>query len=306
MTETKTTPNAVATSAPKPPLLTGGKIAAIIPHDFDSAYRIANIIVKSGMAPKSLDTPEKACVAIMHGLELGLTPMASLQSIAVVNGMPTIYGDGMIALVRSSGLLEDIIETFEEDKDGPTIAVCKVKRIGQSSWVVHSFTRAEALKAGLWRKQGPWTQYPRRMMQMRARSWALRDAFADVLRGLHSAEEMMDVTESGSATTAPPEPRRSDYVQSADAGHDQETGEIQEIGQAATETVDRPWKMPDDIIGQDPRMKVVRAQFNDQAETVAEVDAIATEHAEFIAKLGTKRAGFEKEIADRKLTLGGQ
>ena len=42
----------------------------------------------------------------------GFTPMAALQSIAVVNGMPTIYGDGMLALVRASGLLEDIIETI--------------------------------------------------------------------------------------------------------------------------------------------------------------------------------------------------
>lgn len=321
MTETKTAV-AVTTPTPKPPLLTGGKIAAIIPQDFDSAYRIANIIVKSGMAPKSLDTPEKACVAIMHGLELGLTPMAALQSIAVVNGMPTIYGDGLLALVRASGLLEDILETVEDDKDGPTIAVCKVKRVGQSSWTVHAFTRPQAMKAGLWRKQGPWTQYPQRMMQMRARSWALRDAFADVLRGLTTTEEaadMVDVTAAGSATTAPPEPRRSDYVHSGESTHDPETGEVQDTGQAATSPAAAgsdskpeaasapasPWKMPDDIAGQEARMKYVRAQFNDQAETVDEIDAIRAEHAEFIAKLGSKRAAFEKEIADRRLMLGG-
>jgi hypothetical protein len=53
---------------------------------------------------------------------------------------------------------------------------------------------AEAKKAGLWGKGGPWTQYPRRMLQMRARGFALRDAFPDVLRGLVTAEEAADYT----------------------------------------------------------------------------------------------------------------
>jgi hypothetical protein len=219
---------------PKPPLVGGGRIAAIVPQDIESVFRLAQVVHAAGMAPKSLDSVEKCTVAIMHGLEVGFTPMAALQSIAVVNGMPSIWGDGMLALVRSSGLLEDIIETIDDDKDGPTIAVCKVKRKGSPSWVVQSFTRPQAMKAGLWKKVGPWTQYPHRMMQFRARSWALRDTFPDVLRGLASAEEaieMVDITTQGSATTAPPEPRRSDFVfagngKEPDPPHDSQIGEV--------------------------------------------------------------------------------
>ena len=48
------------------------------------------------------------------------------------------------------------------------------------------------LKAGLWAKSGPWTQYPKRMMQMRARGFALRDKFADALGGLITVEEAQD------------------------------------------------------------------------------------------------------------------
>jgi hypothetical protein len=58
------------------------------------------------MAPESLDTLEKVMVAILHGLEVGLTPMNALQSIAVINGRPTIWGDGAVGLIRASGLLE--------------------------------------------------------------------------------------------------------------------------------------------------------------------------------------------------------
>jgi hypothetical protein len=195
----------------KPPLIAGGQIAAIIPNSFESAFRMAQVIVAAKMAPASLDTPEKACVAILHGLEVGLTPMAALQSIAVINGMPTIYGDGMLALVRASGLLEEIIEDVEvDDKGEPTIATCKVKRRGEAQWAISSFTRPEAQRAGLWNKAGPWQQYRPRMMKMRARSWALRDKFADILRGLHMAEEALDMGSVSIAPARPPEPRRSD------------------------------------------------------------------------------------------------
>ena len=50
-----------------------------------------------------------------------------------------------------------------------------------------------AKKASLWTKPGPWQQYPDRMLQMRARGFALRDTFADVLRGLISREEAEDM-----------------------------------------------------------------------------------------------------------------
>lgn len=296
--------------APKPPLVSGGKIAAIVPQDMDAAWRLATMVVKAGMAPKSLSTVEQCTVAILHGLEVGFTPMAALQSIAVVNGMPSIWGDGMIALVRSSGLLEDIIETIEDDKEGPTIAVCKVKRVGSPSWVVQSFTRPQAMKAGLWRKQGPWTQYPQRMMQMRARSWALRDAFPDVLRGLTSAEEagdMVDVTDRGSATTAPPEPRRSDYVfkggsqpaQTTEVDeqpeHDPETGVIGDQGK-------KTWKLADTIVGQQAKLSAIHDLLG-MAEIKSEVDEIEAEHKEFLDKLGRQKSDTMYAFASRKAEL---
>ena len=307
----------------KAPLVGGNKIAAIVPTDFESAWRLATVVHGANMAPKSLDSVEKCTVAILHGLELGLTPMAALQSIAVVNGMPTIFGDGMIALVRASGLMEDLIETVESDAQGPTVAVCKVKRRDQSSWVVHAFTRAEAMKAGLWKKQGPWMQYPQRMMQMRARSWALRDAFADVLRGLHSAEEagdMVDITGRGTATTAPPEPRRSDYVHAGtvtdvaetqatgDAGdHDPETGEIQADKPAADlqtqETRGTQWR-PEGA-GQEAITKAIVALIKD-AKTVADLDAIDAANEDRRKKFTqANRATITIAMDDKREDLGG-
>ena len=155
-------------------------------RSFDELGRFCKAVVNSGLAPKGFNSPEAVMVAVQHGLELGLPPMQALQSIAVVNGKPVIYGDAALALATSHPAFLDIEETVEGN-----VATCVVKRCDRSA-VVRTFSEADAKKAGLWGKAGPWQQYPNRMLQMRARSWALRDAFPDALRGLGIREEVAD------------------------------------------------------------------------------------------------------------------
>lgn len=186
-----------------PALQAGGSVKAIVPQDFDGAWRIALAVTNAGMAPKGLESPEKAMVAIMHGLEVGMTPMAALQSIAVVNGRPTIWGDGAIGLVRGSGKCEWIKERMDGEGDN-MVAICEVKRKAEADPIRGTFSVSDAKKAGLWGKTGPWTQYPKRMLSMRARAFALRDGFADVLRGLGIAEEVEDYQPIRDVT--PPKP----------------------------------------------------------------------------------------------------
>ena len=188
--------NQIAERPSKPALTSGGSISAIVPQSIEEAYRIANAVVSAGMAPRSLDTPEKAMVAIMHGLEIGMTPMAAMQSIAVVNGFPTIWGDGALGLVRGSGVMEWIKEWAEGEGNGYT-AHCSVKRKGEPEAITRSFSWDDAKAAGLLGKKGPWENYRARMFQMRARSYALRDGFADILRGLRIREEVEDYQHVG-------------------------------------------------------------------------------------------------------------
>ncbi len=192
---------------PKTPLMAGATPKALVPVDFDGAFRIANVVHRAGMAPKTLNTLEKVMVAILHGLEVGLTPMNALQSIAVINGRPTIWGDGAIGLIRASGLLEWMKESFEGEGEN-LVAVCIVKRKGEPQPVRGEFSWKDAKKANLLAKDGPWQTYPRRMMQMRAR-WPLRDVFADVLKGLSLREEVEDMERKDApAVEAQPERRR--------------------------------------------------------------------------------------------------
>jgi hypothetical protein len=131
--------------------------------------------------------------------------MQALQNIAVINGKPSVYGDAAMALVQASPVCEDIEEYFDGEGTPNPVAVCVAKRKGRKP-VVAKFSVEDAKRAGLWGKQGPWQAYPKRMMQMRARGFALRDAFPDVLKGLITAEEAQDdPTEERSA----PAPKKS-------------------------------------------------------------------------------------------------
>ena len=175
----------------KSKLSAGGSVAAIVPQDAEQAYRMAQMIANSGIAPPDMRSPEKIVAAIFQGLEVGLKPLQAVQSIAIVNGRPCIWGDAALGLVMGSGMLETIEERIEGTGDGMR-AICRVKRSNNSVDTERSFSVEDAKCANLWGKQGPWKQYPKRMLQMRARSWALRDAFADVLKGLGIREEIRD------------------------------------------------------------------------------------------------------------------
>jgi hypothetical protein len=158
-------------------------------NTLDEALRIAEIIAKSSFCPKAfVGKPGDVLVCMQMGKEVGLKPLQSLQNIAVINGRPSLWGDGMLAVCRQASNFDYIHETFDEVS---MTATCKAKRHGEPE-VVRTFSRKDAEVARLWGKEGPWKNYPNRMLQMRARGFCLRDAFADALRGIISSEEADD------------------------------------------------------------------------------------------------------------------
>lgn len=157
------------------------------PQTFDQALTFSNYLADSEMVPKDFrGKPGNCLIAIQWGMEIGLKPLQALQNIAVINGRPCLWGDAVIALARNSPVCEYIVE----EDDGHT-ATCRVKRRGEPEQA-RTFSMADAKTAGLAGKQGPWQQYPKRMRQMRARAFAIRDVFPDSLKGLPIAEEVMD------------------------------------------------------------------------------------------------------------------
>ncbi len=161
---------------------------SLAPRTLAEAMEFSKLVSQSGIVPKDYQgKPSNVLVAVQWGMELGLAPMQAMQNIAVINGRPSIWGDAMLAICQGHPEFEGMDEEVTEEG-----AKCTVKRRNRSP-ITQEFTKHDALTAGLLNKQGPWKQYPKRMMQMRARAFALRDAFADALKGIQMAEEVQDI-----------------------------------------------------------------------------------------------------------------
>jgi hypothetical protein len=206
--------------------------------------------------------------------------MQSLQSIAVINGRPTIWGDAALALVQSSPVCEYVREYTEGDGDSLT-AVCEVQRRGYPQPTVARFSVADAKTAKLWGKRGrdgqdtPWVTHPKRMLELRARGFALRNAFADALRGLITAEEAQDYPTP--ATTI--EPAR------------------QAVHQPEIRTT------PDDVAD----VRAGRVVLNPKTKPDASLDVaararLAIGSAASVEKLDDMRRLIDQRLADRALT----
>jgi hypothetical protein len=195
---------------------------SLAPQSWGEAMQFSEMMAKSDMVPAAFKgKPANIMVCVQWGAELGLGPLQALQNIAVINGRPTLWGDAALALVRGHPACMGVSEGVEGDGDARH-GWCEVARKGERAQR-RTFSVADAKKAGLYGKAGPWQQYPDRMMQLRARGFAIRDVFPDALRGVITAEEARDM---------PPEPRE---VQSTVVDEPRPAGDLRTYAQTLTQ-----------------------------------------------------------------------
>lgn len=181
-------------------LESGGEVAPIVPRTVNEVGQVVDQIVSAGMVPSGLvgrtdkETRAKLVIAVMKGLEVGFAPLTAVANIMVVNNRASVWGDALPALAQRSGEFAGMKEHYEgEPLSDARTAVCELYRKGIEQPCIRRFSLADAKRAKLYPSKGPWLQYPDRMLQMRARSWAFRDLFADCLMGLSVAEEAQDL-----------------------------------------------------------------------------------------------------------------
>lgn len=244
----------------------GGSGFAMQPQNLDEAMRLASMLAHSNMVPKAYQGKEQdTLVAMMMGSELGLNPIQALQNVAVINGKPAIYGDALLALVQSHPKFGGQEESFDE---AAMTATCTVWRKGDPSKHTVTFSQADAQKAGLWGKQGPWSQYPKRMLMWRARGYALRDKFADALGGLITVEEARDISEERDVTPRQEPPAAKALPHYPAESFDANFAKWQAAIEAGKAT-------PEQIIAKVSSRGVLTAEQRQQIENIAQPEEVA-------------------------------
>lgn len=152
-------------------------------------WTIAQMYHRAGMIPNGVKSPAQLMIILTAGAELGFGPTWALKNVASFNGQAMVHSDGPVSLVLRSGLMEWQQSGFEGKSNTDDYrAWFEVKRKGIEHPVRREFSVGDAKAAGLWGKS-IWKNYPTRMLMMRARAYALRDLFADVLGGIGILEE---------------------------------------------------------------------------------------------------------------------
>lgn len=146
---------------------------------------------------------------MLKGLELGMEPMAALASIDLISGTPCLDGQGQLALIYRSGLLEDI----QIDSDNTQCTVT-MKRKGLSPHT-ETFTMdmARAMKTKEYRngssveislsEKSNWKSMPAVMLKWRAVAACARMVFPDIVGGLYTQEEIGSSREDIELTVTP-------------------------------------------------------------------------------------------------------
>jgi hypothetical protein len=191
-----------------------------------------------------------------YGRTLGITPLAALTGIHVIEGKPSASSGLIGALVRQAG------HKLRVKGDGRT-ATAQIIRADDPEWTYEcTWDLERAEQAGLcqikngkpWArdrngKPTAWEKYPAAMLKARAITEVARDACEDVLFGLHYTPEELGayVDQDGNPVDAPVQPLRAvpsetvtvldlgpESQQAAeDAAHTTDASVVRQIWQAA-------------------------------------------------------------------------
>ena len=172
----------------------------IVPRTLPEVSALAEVLAKSTLLPKSLHgkVPD-VVVQILAGQELGLSPMAAIRGIHLIEGKPVLSADTMVALVLRSGLAEYFACTEDTDRS----VTYETKRKGSPVAQKLSWTVDDTKRAGVQLKDN-WRTFPRAMMKARAKSALARDVYPDVLAGCYDPDEIaVPVREQSRPAPAP-------------------------------------------------------------------------------------------------------
>jgi hypothetical protein len=234
----------------------------------------AQALAQSNLLPAQYRLkPANVLWALEYGRTIGLTPMAAITGVHVIEGKPTASAGLISGLVRRAG---HRLRVRGDDQK----AVAEIVRSDDPDYTFRTeWTLERARTAGLTNKS-VWKQYPAAMLKARAVAECARDACEEVLFGLHYTPEELgaEVNEDGevvTVTTTPPEgiPVAPDATA--------RTQELQEIAlQAAADAaragtrealVDLWNSVPKPCIPLDVRPAVTDAQLAAAAEYAPEI-----------------------------------
>ncbi len=167
------------------------------PARFDQIARLAKTFANTDLVPPHFKgKPENCFVALQMAFRSRIDPMVALQNLYLVQGKPGMSAQLAIALANRSGLLRGPI-SFKESGSGASYEV-KAFATTRDGHEISSKASMKMAQAEGWTRNPKYGTMPEVMLRYRAATFLVRQHLPEVLLGMQTHEELVDVQSSKS------------------------------------------------------------------------------------------------------------
>ncbi|BCV01856.1 MAG: hypothetical protein CM15mV46_670 [Caudoviricetes sp.] len=162
---------------------------------FEFAQRQAKSLCESDLVPKSYQGQKglpNCLVALEMSKRMKLSPLTVMQNLNIIHGTPTWSAQFITSQILGCGRFENFDYLIKGE--GETLEVqCSAKRIADNKIVKGTPVSMKMARLEGWTRNSKYSSMPELMLRNRAATFFGRQYIPDLLLGVQTSEEVVDI-----------------------------------------------------------------------------------------------------------------
>ena len=153
---------------------------------------MAKSLAQSKLVPTTYQGQEglpNCLVALEMANRMNISPLVVMQNMNVIHGKPSWSAQFVIATITGCGRFED----FDYEEKGTKAIRCKAIRKKDGKEVFGAWVTMEMAQKEGWTRNSKWSTMPQLMLRYRAATFFGRQYVADLLLGIQTEDEIVDI-----------------------------------------------------------------------------------------------------------------
>lgn len=165
------------------------------PSNFEHAQRVAKMLSSSNLVPKDFQgNVQNTMIALEISNRIGASPLMVMQNLYIIHGKPSWSSSFIIAAINTSGKFSPLRFDITGEGDDKGCIAWALEKETQQRLESPRITIGIAKKEGWYQKNGSkWQTMPDLMLRYRAASFFGRLYAPEILMGMYSIEETIDI-----------------------------------------------------------------------------------------------------------------
>ena len=165
------------------------------PDSFEFAQRQAKSLCESNLVPTSYQGQKglpNCLVALEMSKRMNLSPLTVMQNLNIIHGTPSWSAQFISSQILGCGRFENF--DYLVKGEGETLEVqCVAKRIEDQKIVKGTAVSMKMARLEGWTRNSKYTSMPELMLRNRAATFFGRQFIPDLLLGVQTSEEVVDI-----------------------------------------------------------------------------------------------------------------